>query len=224
MEVDDYKNFATTTEKKYGFVPTLATVIKEDPNKRVESIDWQLHEVFSTLSCRPFSVPREELGKEEFYFGTTTQKGDRIDPRFIFGSVSIKRMAGTSDNHDPEVMITLSLYLREDNSRLAQLVDKFRETYLFVSDIINQCDVDFNNPFEGGEEYIPRVRKQVDLTYSSDFDLGKMVETGENPLFGYFSIGRVLKLGKRTELTTLDKNGLFVLSPDRISQARELLA
>jgi len=76
----EYKNFADTIEEKYGFVPTLATIPREKPVKRVESVSWQLEEGYATLSCHPFSIPREDSGPNKFYFGSITERSINSNP------------------------------------------------------------------------------------------------------------------------------------------------
>lgn len=215
----EYKDFAAATEKQYGFVPTLATIPRENPSKR-ETAAWQLEEIYTTLSARPFSIPQRELSSEKFMFGTLSAGGDKINTSFAFGSVEVKKMKADPDYTTPQVMISLELFSKEPG-RLAELIRKLREDFIFVNDISSLTEVEFNDPFEGGEKYIPTY-KEVDLWDEENVKIGEKLDVPElgDSVFHRFILHRTFALGNRTAGNTLDAGGVFTLSNQRASSKR----
>jgi len=218
----EYKDFADQIEQQHGFVPILAIIPQENPAKR-ETAAWQLEEIYTTLSKRPFSIPKVELGSEGFMFGTLSAGRDKVNARFAFGSIEVRKMKAGSDHAIPGVMISLELFSKEPE-RLAEFIRKLREEFIFVNDISSLTEVEFNDPFEGGEEYIPS-HKEIYLGTGADEKISEKLDlTGMgNYVFHCFTLRRVFDLGSRTAGNMLDADGVFTLSNIRASNKRRTI-
>lgn len=188
------------------YTPTKAIIPRENPQKR-ESIDWQLHEVLdSTMPKKLFEIPKDTQSKQ-IIFGTYGIDG-KINSRFLFGFLEIKRLITDKDHQKPQVMVGLTFFT-DTPDKNQELIQKFRDEFVDVYDIMDKRSISFTEKF-GINGDCHTVSKEVDLSFSNP-NLYENITQGKPPIFQRFNLYRFYDLDTSRASNTLNPQDVFVI-------------